>query len=318
MDERSACSASHRERGPELSSRLTEDHRSGSEDIELRPTAELVRIMVEDVSDVASALLSIVPAMVSLIEEVASRMGRGGRLIYVGAGTSGRLAQLDAAECIPTFGLSEGTVVAVLAGGIEAADRADEGAEDDQEAARRRLAQLDLHANDTVIGISASGSTPFVLEAVKVATARGTFTAGITNNPDTPLSRQVQLAVEAPVGAEMLAGSTRLKAGTAQKVILNTLSTVVMMKLGRTYDGYMVGVRSTNKKLIERAQGITQEITGLDAAAALLLLKDSDWNVKAAVLSHFLAVEPLQAHARLADAAGNIHSVLGKVRKEPE
>lgn len=300
-----------------MSTRVTEVHRLDSGGIELRPTEEIVRIMVDDSRDVAQALLSTVDTVARLVDEVAARMRIGGRLIYVGAGTSGRLAQLDAAECIPTFGLAEGAVLAVLAGGIEASARAEEGAEDDLEAAARRLAELDLQPNDAVVGISASGSTPFVIEAVTFAASRGTFTAAITNNPDTPLHRVVELTVEAVVGPEVLAGSTRLKAGTAQKVILNTLSTVVMMKLGRTYNGYMVDVRSTNNKLVERAKGITEEITGLAPDEAHQLLEESDHDVKTAILSHLLTIDPPQARAKLAGASGNIHRALDQARKDP-
>lgn len=297
-------------------SRATEAHRPGSTGIELRPTDEIVRIMVDDTRDVADALRSSIETVARLIDEVAARMNDGGRLIYIGAGTSGRLAQLDAAECIPTFGIPDGTVMAILAGGVEAAARPEEGAEDDLDAAARRLTELDLQPTDSVIGVSASGTTPFVLEAMRFANACGALTACVTNNLGSELASRVDLAVEAVVGSEIVAGSTRLKAGTAQKVILNTLSTIVMMKLGRTYNGYMVDVRSTNRKLVERAKDITAEVTGLAPEAALKLLHDSQNDVKIAILSHLLAIDPPNARDRLDGASGNIRTVLDTARKD--
>ena len=244
------------------------------------------------------------------IEDIAGRLGAGGRLIYVGAGTSGRLAQVDAIECVPTFNLPEGMVLAIVAGGREALERSTEEAEDDAAAGQQVVTAHDVGAQDAVVGVSASGQTPFVVGGLAAARERGALTVAVTCNRGTALSRVAHHAVEVEVGPEIVSGSTRLKAGTAQKMILNMISTATMVTLGKTYGGLMVDVQPRNQKLRARALRVVIQATGAmrDEAAAALVGADDDAKVAIVTLSAKCA--PAHAREVLASAGGSVRRAL--------
>src|SRR6187455_2827221 len=218
------------------------------------------------------------------IDGIVARLEKGGRLIHVGTGTSGRLGVLDASECPPTFGVTPELVQGLIAGGPLAITDAVEGAEDDLEAGARAIADDSIGPSDAVVGVAASGRTPFVIGALREARARGALTVALSCNAQAPISREAELAIEVPVGPEILAGSTRLKAGTAQKLVLNMISTIAMVRLGKTWGNLMVDLRATNEKLRERAIRIVQAVTGRGRDDAIGALRAADWEVKPAIL----------------------------------
>jgi N-acetylmuramic acid 6-phosphate etherase len=241
---------------------------------------------------------------------VAERMRRGGRLIYAGAGTSGRLGVLDASEIPPTFGLDAGRVAGVIAGGPAALTNSVEAVEDDAEAGRRDIAGLDTGPNDVVLGIAASGRTPYVLGAIVEARRRGAFCAGLACTRPSPLAAEVDLMIAPVVGPEVITGSTRMKAGTAQKLVLNTLSTTVMIQLGKTYGNLMVDVRPTNEKLRRRAAAIVAQATGLPMEEARRHLEAAGYEPKTAIVMVVAKVTAGEARRRLAASAGHIRRAL--------
>lgn len=269
--------------------------------IDMAGVGELAALMNEADSAVPEAVRLALPQIVPAIEAVAERMRGGGRLFYVGAGTPGRIGVLDASECPPTFGTSPDLVQAVIAGGPEAVLAAQEGVEDDEDAGRRAMAEVT--AQDSVVGIASSGRTPFVVAALIEARARGALTAGLSCNRDTALSAAVEHPIEVLVGPEVLAGSTRLKAGTAQKLVLNMFSTVVMVQLGKTYGNLMVDLNASNEKLQERSIRIVSTVTGASRERALEALQDSGMQIKLAVLRLQCGLGAEEAAASL-DAAG--------------
>ncbi len=266
-------------------------------------TPELLRLLNAEDRTVAGAVARELPRIAVVVDAVAARMARGGRLVYAGAGTAGRLGVLDASECPPTFGTAPDRVVGVIAGGPAALVRAVEGAEDRAELAVADLAALAPTPEDTVVGISASGRTPYTVAAVRSAREAGALTVGLAGVAGSPLVAAAELGIEVETGAEVLAGSTRLKAGTAQKLVLNLLSTAVMVRLGRTYGNLMVDVRAGNAKLRDRARRIVVDITGTDEATARRALAATGGEVKSAVLVVLAGVDA-PAAARLLDAAG--------------
>lgn len=230
--------------------------------IDKASSAEIVRLMNAENLRAVQAVGEAEADIAAAIDGIAERIGRGGRLIYVGAGTSGRLGALDAAECPPTFGVGYDDVVAVMAGGKNAFFRAAEGAEDSAEAGEHDISELGISEKDAVVGISAAGSAGYVISAVRYAASKHALTVAVTCNPDTPLAGACDIAIEALTGAEAVTGSTRLKAGTAQKLILNMLSTGAMIRTGKVYENMMINVRPTNIKLRDRAARIAAEISG--------------------------------------------------------
>lgn len=258
-------------------------------------TTKMVAAMNEAEAEVPRAIKAVVPAIAAAIDDIAPRMAAGGRLIYVGAGTPGRLGVLDASECPPTFSADPSQVVGLIAGGSIALTTAVEGAEDDRQAGERDAADLGLGPNDTVVGLTASGRTPYVMGAVDAAHAAGALTVGVVSNAESPLSAMVDHAIEVIVGPEVIAGSTRLKAGSAQKQVLNMLSTLTMVKLGKTYGNLMVDVSATNKKLMERAQRLVCELTGVSPDEARQALAACDNKVKCAVVSIIRGVDAATA-----------------------
>ena len=286
----------------------TEGARPERAEIDRLPTAELVRLMNEDDQAVALAVADAQAQIAAAIDAIVARLGRGGRLIYVGAGTAGRLGVLDASECGPTFNSDQ--VVGFLAGGPGAVSTATESAEDDPDGALPDLA--DVTADDAVVGISASGRTPYVLGALAHARGRGALTVGLACNRESPLSAAVDQPIEVLVGPEFVAGSTRLKAGTAQKLVLNMLSTLTMVRLGKTYGNLMVDVRVTNEKLRDRATRIVEQVAHAsheDAARALAAAGD---DAKLAAVMLRTGADADAARERLAAAQGQLRRALGE------
>ena len=267
-----------------LGSLATEAVRPELAALDLLGTTELVSLMAADSRRATDAVVAAVPAISAAVEAVCDRLGAGGRLIYVGAGTAGRLAVLDAAELGPTFSVPAGQAEAVIAGGDSALRHPAEGAEDDREAGNAAMASLGVSQADAVIGVSASGRTPFVLGAIDHARTAGAATIGLACNVGSPLSAAADYPIELVVGGEVVAGSSRMNAGTAQKITLNTISTSVMVRLGKTYGNLMVDVRATNDKLRDRAVRIVQAVTGVGPEPARAALAATAWDVKVACL----------------------------------
>ncbi len=276
-----------------------------------RPTLDFLTVMNIEDGRIPHLIQPLLPDLAALIEAAAARFKQGGRLIYVGAGTSGRLAVLDAAECIPTFSTTAEQVVAVLAGGEAAFTQAVEGAEDDAEGGAAAIIALNVGALDTVIGIAASGGTPFVIGALEAANQRAALTGCIVNVVDSPIAARAAHPLCIPTGAEALMGSTRLKAGTAQKLALNMLSTGVMLRVGRIYENLMTDMRAANLKLRERAAVIVAEAANLDLAQAREILSACDGEMKTAILAACRNLSPSEARARLAEANGDLGTLLG-------
>ncbi len=290
----------------------TEAARPDLADLDDRSTTDLVNLLVDEDALIAPAVGRARAAIAAAVEVVGERLRAGGRLVYVGAGTSGRLAVLDAAELLPTYGVGTDMVVALVAGGSSAVMEAAEGAEDDEDAARADIDRTGVGPADVVVGISASGRTPYVLAAVEAAAKAGAATIGIANNGDSALGRQVEHAIEVATGPEVVAGSTRMKAGTAQKLVLNTLSTAVMVRLGKVYGNRMVDMRVTNEKLWRRGQRIVAEVTGADAAEADKVLGEADGQVKTAIVALLSGVGADEARERLARAGGSVRDAVGE------
>jgi N-acetylmuramic acid 6-phosphate etherase len=293
----------------ELGDLVTEGRRAELADLDLRPTEDLVRLMAAEERAVAAAVERAAPVLAAAVDAIAERLGRGGRLIYVGAGTAGRLGVLDAAECGPTFGAGE-VVLALLAGGPEAVTRPQEGAEDDGAQARADLDALGIGAGDAVVGISASGRTPYAIAAVRAARERGALTVGVSCQPSSELSAAAEHPVEVVVGPEIIAGSTRLKAGSAQKLVLNTISTAVMVRLGRTFGNLMTGVSGGSEKLADRARRIVAQATGLPPGEAAAALEAAGGEVPTAIVAALAGVEVAEARRRLAAAGGSVRRAL--------
>ncbi|MFC5661624.1 N-acetylmuramic acid 6-phosphate etherase [Kitasatospora misakiensis] len=277
-------------------------------------TPELLRLLNAEDRTVAGAVARELPRIAVVVDAVAARMARGGRLVYAGAGTAGRLGVLDASECPPTFGTDPAQVVGVIAGGPAALVRAVEGAEDRPELAVADLAALALTPEDTVVGVSASGRTPYTVAAVRYARGAGALSVGLAGAAGSPLVAAAELGIEVETGPEVLAGSTRLKAGTAQKLVLNLLSTAVMVRLGRTYGNLMVDVRAGNAKLRDRARRIVVEITGADEETARRALAATGGEAKAAVLVVLAGVDAPTAARLLASTGGRLREAVELAR----
>ena len=290
---------------------VTEWVRPELTDLDLRPTQELVRLMASEDAAVAAAVRRAAPAVAAAIDGIVARLTDRpeGRIVYVGAGTAGRMGVLDAAECGPTFNAAE-TVIALMAGGPDALTTPKEGAEDDAAAGAAELGALRVGPADAVVGISASGRTPYVLGALGAARAAGALTVGLSCHPGSLVSAAADHAVEVVVGPEVIAGSTRLKAGAAQKLVLNTISTVVMIRLGRTYGNLMVDVRAGSEKLVDRARRIVATATGRPPAEAAAALDAADGEVKTAIVALLAGVDPAAARQRLDRAGGVVRRAL--------
>ena len=261
----------------------TEMRNPATTHIDKMSSAEMVQVMNQENLNAAMAVSQVSEAIAEAIDRIYLRMKQGGRLFYVGCGTSGRLGVLDASECPPTYGVSPDLVVGIIAGGDSALRRSSEGAEDSWEAGYAVLESYDITENDTVVGISAAGGAAFVLAAMAYGKERGALTVGITSNAGSKISQAADIAIDVDTGAEVVTGSTRMKAGTAQKLILNMISTGVMIRLGHVYENMMINLKPTNIKLTARMVRIVREITGLEEEAAKKLLEENDWNIRKAV-----------------------------------
>ncbi|MCX5161988.1 N-acetylmuramic acid 6-phosphate etherase [Streptomyces sp. NBC_00264] len=294
----------------QLATLTTEAFRPELAEIDQLDTIEIARIMNGEDQSVPAAVGARLPEIAAAIDGTAERMARGGRLIYAGAGTAGRLGVLDASECPPTFNTDPSEVIGLIAGGPTAMVKAVEGAEDSKELAAADLDALDLTADDTVVGISASGRTPYAIGAVEHARSKGALTIGLSCNADSALGAAAEHGIEVVVGPELLTGSTRLKAGTAQKLVLNMLSTITMIRLGKTYGNLMVDVRASNEKLRARSRRIVSLATGASDEEIEAALAATDGEVKNAILTILSQVDGPTAAALLAASDGHLRAAL--------
>jgi N-acetylmuramic acid 6-phosphate etherase len=300
---------------------MTTDHGPATEainprtrNLDLLPVLDQARLMNAEDREVPAAVAAVVPQIAEAVGRITDALRRGGRLLYVGAGTSGRLAVLDAAECPPTFGTPPDLVQAVLAGGPGAVTQAAEGVEDDTHGGEREIDARSVGPADVVVGIAASGGTPFVLGAVRRARARGAATIALACAPSSPLEAACHMAIVPLVGPEVIAGSTRLKAGTAQKLVLNMLSTLAMVQLGKVYGNLMVGLRPTNDKLRRRAVRIVEAATGATPTEAEEALARAEGRVPVAIVMLAAKLDAGAAAARLARAGGSVRRAVGGER----
>ncbi|MBZ6173806.1 N-acetylmuramic acid 6-phosphate etherase [Streptomyces olivaceus] len=301
-------------RHPDLRSQLesltTEAFRPELAEIDRLPTLDLARLMNGEDTTVPGAVAERLPEIAAAVDAVAARLARGGRLVYAGAGTAGRLGVLDASECPPTFNTTPGQVVGLIAGGPDAMVTSVEGAEDSAELARADLDALGLTADDAVVGVSASGRTPYAVGAVEHARALGALTVGLACNRGSALAGAAEHGIEVVTGPELITGSTRLKAGTAQKLVLNMLSTITMVRLGKTYGNLMVDVRASNEKLRARSRRIVAQATGAADADVERALAATDGEVKHAILVLLADVDGPTAARLLEESAGHLRAAL--------
>ncbi|MEV7223214.1 N-acetylmuramic acid 6-phosphate etherase [Streptomyces sp. NPDC056353] len=299
---------------PDLRSQLetlaTEAFRPELAEIDRLPTLDITRLMNGEDAAVAAAVAERLPEIAAAIDAVAVRMARGGRLVYAGAGTAGRLGVLDASECPPTFNTAPGQVVGLIAGGPDAMVTSIEGAEDSPELARADLDALAPTADDTVVGVSASGRTPYAVGAVEYARSLGALTVGLACNRGSALAAAAEHGIEVVTGPELLTGSTRLKAGTAQKLVLNMLSTITMIRLGKTYGNLMVDVRASNEKLRARSRRIVALATGAADDEIERALTATDGEVKHAILVLLADVDGPTAARLLTESGGHLRAAL--------
>src|SRR6266481_768604 len=290
--------------------RSTEQRNRASKNLDRMTTMEIVRLMNREDRKVAVAVGRELAAIARAVDAIVGAIRKGGRLIYVGAGTSGRMGVLDAAECPPTFGTSPKLVQALIAGGRRAITRAVEGAEDSSRNGERDLRAKKLTRNDVVVGIAASGTTPYVLGALKYAWRRGATTVAVTSNLRMPLGRLAKIVIAPEVGPEVLTGSTRLKAGTSQKMVLNMLSTAVMARLGHVYENLMIDMLLTNEKLADRALRILAEASGASVSAAEHALRAAGHDLRVALVMFKLRIGAAEAKKRL--KGGDLRKALGE------
>ncbi len=289
----------------------TERRNPRSIDIDLFATERILRTINNEDAQVAAAVAAVISDIAAVVEAAVKSIRSGGRIIYAGAGTSGRLAVLDAAEIPATFSAPPGWVQAVLAGGAKAFNKAQEGSEDDKQQAAADLKSKRITPKDIVIGVSASGATPYTKAALDFAKSKGAVIAAIVCAPAAPMAKVADISVCVDVGPEVITGSTRLKAGTAQKMVLNMISTATMIRLGMTYSNWMINVAMTNRKLRGRGIHILQEILGINKDEATRLLNAAGGKLKVAVAMSAVGCNRKEAATRLAEAGGNLRSVLG-------
>lgn len=294
-----------------LGSLATEARNPASERIDELSTVEMLGVITAADYEAARAVEAEIPHIAAAIDAIAARIAKGGRLFYIGAGTSGRLGVLDASECPPTFGVSPDLVQGIMAGGEAALRTSVEGAEDDAELGASDLKAAGFTSKDSLVGIAASGRTPYVLGAINYGRSLGALTIGLSCVPNSAIGAAAEIAISPVTGAEVLTGSTRLKAGTATKLVLNMLSTGVMVRNGYVYGHLMINMQPTNAKLADRAARIVSTITGLDPESAGRLLGEAG-SVKAAVVMAKLGLSREAAEACLASASGNLRKALGE------
>ncbi|MFI8389265.1 N-acetylmuramic acid 6-phosphate etherase [Streptomyces sp. NPDC085540] len=300
----------HEELRAQLDTLTTEAFRQDLAEIDRLSTLDIARTMNAEDATVPAAVAGQLPRIAAAVDAIAERMARGGRLVYAGAGTAGRLGVLDASECPPTFNTDPADVIGLIAGGPSAMVKAVEGAEDSKELAAEDLVALEIGPHDSVVGISASGRTPYAIGAVEFARTRGALTVGLSCNAGSALASAADHGIEVVVGPELLTGSTRLKAGTAQKLVLNLISTITMIRLGKTYGNLMVDVRSSNEKLRARARRIVALATGAPDAEIEAALTATGGEVKNAVLVVLGGVDGPTAAELLAASQGHLRAAL--------
>src|SRR5215470_1366587 len=292
--------------------RRTEQRLAASRNLDRMSAIEIVRLMNREDRKVATAVGRALPAIARAVDAIVEALRGNGRLFYVGAGSSGRMAVLDAAEVPPTFGISRKRMIAVIAGGRRAVTGAVEGAEDAVREAVRELRRHGLTRRDVVVGIAASGTTPYVLEALKYARRHGAGTVAVTANRKSPISRLAKVAIAAEIGPEVLTGSTRLKAGTSQKMVLNMLSTAAMARLGHVYENLMIDAEMTNTKLWGRAKRIVADASGKSLSAAEHALRQAGHDMRVALVMLKLGVKVGEAKRKLRAMGGNLRAALGE------
>ncbi len=297
-------------RKPQLARLRTERRNPAAARLDTLSAGQIARLINREDARVAAAVGRALPAIARAIDAIAAALARGGRLLYVGAGTSGRLAALDAAECPPTFGVSPRSVQYVIAGGRRALGAAREGAEDSPALGRRDLARKRPGKNDVVVGLAASGRTPYTLAALRYARRRGARTVAVTCNPGSPLARAAHIAVVTPVGPEVVAGSTRMKAGTAEKMTLNLLSTGAMARLGYVYGNLMVNVHGQNRKLVERGIAVLEAAAGVSRQQARRALRSAGMNAPVALVMLKTGLGRAAAQRRLRQARGHVRRAI--------
>ncbi|MBM3757551.1 MAG: N-acetylmuramic acid 6-phosphate etherase [Acidobacteria bacterium] len=295
---------------PELSHLETEQRNSATSEIDRLSTLEMLALLNREDAAVLNAVEAAVPAIATVLDGVVERVRTGGSLFYIGAGTSGRLGVLDAAECPPTFGVASTVVRGIIAGGEAALARATEASEDRADAGAADLMAAGFTANDALVGIAASGRTPYVIGAIERARSMGALTAALVCARSSALAGAAELAIEIPVGPEAITGSTRMKAGTATKLVLNMLSTGLMIRLGYTYGNLMVNVQPRNEKLRDRARRIVAQAAGIDRGAADSYFEAAGGDVKRAIVMARLGVSNDEAARRLGEANGVLSAVL--------
>ena len=292
--------------------RRTEQRNQASKNLDHMSSREIVNLMSEEDQKVPLAVSRELPNIARAVDGIVARMQAGGRLIYVGAGTSGRLGVLDASECPPTFGVSPQLVRGIIAGGKKAITQPVEGAEDSQSNGRHDLRKIGISRNDSIVGLAASGTTPYVLAAIGYARRQGALTIAVTANRKSPLARAAHIAITPDVGPEVLTGSTRLKAGTAQKMVLNMLSTATMVRLGHAYENLMIDLTKTNRKLKDRAKRILMEATGKSVSETEHALRKSDHNLRIALIMLKRQIGADRARHALQAADGDLRRALGE------
>ena len=294
----------------DLNKLSTEENNPNSKDIELQDSLEIIRRINEEDKKVAFCIEKELSSISRLIDAILLNYKKNTRVIYVGAGTSGRLGILDASECPPTYGVSFEKFQGIIAGGNEAIFRAKENVEDSKEEGKKDLEKLNLQKDDVVIGLAASGRTPYVIGAIEYANKIGAITGSIVCSKNSDLSKISKYPIEVPVGAEIVTGSTRMKAGTAQKMILNMISTTIMIKMGKVFSGYMVDVKTSNQKLIERAKRIIMKTANCDYEKASDTLKKSGNDVKTAIVMILLDIDKNMAMEKLNQCDENVAKII--------
>ncbi len=291
---------------------MTEQRNEHTMNLDEMTPYEIIKVMNTEDYHVVEAVQAALPNIEHAIIWSTESLQMGGRIIYIGAGTSGRMGVLDAVECPPTFGVSYNTVVGLIAGGEEAFIKAVEGAEDDIELGKSDLKKINLTDSDIVIGLAASGRTPYVIGALNYAREIGAKTVSISSNRDAEISKEADCAIEILTGPEILTGSTRLKAGTAEKMVLNMISTVSMVGIGKTYQNLMVDVRQTNQKLVSRAENIVMEVVGCTNQEAKEALLEAEGEAKLAITKMLLSCDIMTARACLLEAGGKVKVAVSK------
>jgi N-acetylmuramic acid 6-phosphate etherase len=296
----------------ELERLVSEDRNPRTMDIDLLPTADVLRRINDEDKGVAAAVEKVIPEIATAVDRIVSAFQKGARLIYIGAGTSGRLGVLDASECPPTFGVPEDMVIGLIAGGADALVRAAEGAEDAPKQGARDLQGIGLTSDDVVVGIAVSGRTPYVIGGLNYAKEVGATTVALSCNPRSTIAGIADIAISPVVGPEVLTGSTRLKSGTAQKLVLNMLTTASMIRIGKSYQNLMVDLNPSNKKLVARAVRIVMQTTGCTAQDARHALEATGKDVKLAILMVITGMGVEEARAALSRAGGFLRKAIGE------